>query len=66
MSLVRSGDFLRNGSNELTDNLTVAPWGRFWKLSEDLISASKTKSLGGTGTADQFWKWSEAQVKLYA
>ncbi|KAF3480464.1 short-chain dehydrogenase [Arthroderma uncinatum] len=44
----------------------VAPWGKFWKLPEDMLAAAKSESEGGTGTARQFWDWTEAQVKPYA
>ncbi|VUC36588.1 unnamed protein product [Clonostachys rosea] len=43
----------------------VAPWGKIWKLQQDMLDAAKTKEEGGTGVAKSFWDWSEEQVKLY-
>ncbi|KAI2611375.1 NAD(P)-binding protein [Hypoxylon fragiforme] len=43
----------------------VAPWGRFWNVSKQMIAASKSKSEGGTGVAADFWKWTDDQVQLY-
>ncbi|KAK6075025.1 putative short-chain dehydrogenase [Seiridium cupressi] len=43
----------------------IAPWGRFWNISDDMVNASKSRALGGTGTAQDFWDWTESQVKLY-
>ncbi|KAH8882166.1 NAD(P)-binding protein [Thozetella sp. PMI_491] len=43
----------------------VAPWGRFWDVSKELVDASKTKAQGGSGIAKQFWEWSEAQVRPF-
>lgn len=50
----------------MADPEIVAPWGRFWKVSKELLAATKTKAEGGTGIARQFWEWSEEQVKPYA
>ncbi|KAI0886571.1 uncharacterized protein GGS22DRAFT_186640 [Annulohypoxylon maeteangense] len=43
----------------------IAPWGMMWKISKEMIEASKTKAEGGTGISQQFWAWTEAQVKPY-
>lgn len=39
----------------------VAPWGRFWQISKDMQDAAKTETEGGTGIAQKFWEWSQAQ-----
>ncbi|RYP67411.1 hypothetical protein DL771_007242 [Monosporascus sp. 5C6A] len=43
----------------------VAPWGKLWTVSKEMIAASKTKSEGGTGAARDFWDWTEAQVNQH-
>jgi len=43
----------------------IAPWGRLWKVSKEMVSASKIKAEGGTGIARQFWDWTEDQIKPY-
>ncbi|KAM6510079.1 short-chain alcohol dehydrogenase [Fusarium falciforme] len=43
----------------------VAPWGRLWHATKDMVAGSKTRAEGGTGIAKEFWEWSEAQVKLH-
>ncbi|KAI1204562.1 uncharacterized protein F4807DRAFT_446385 [Annulohypoxylon truncatum] len=43
----------------------VAPWGMMWKVSKEMIEASKTKAEGGTGVGQQFWAWTEAQIEPY-
>lgn len=43
----------------------VIPWGRFGTLRKDIEAAGKTKSEGGTGRGEEFWKWSEQQVQPY-
>ncbi|KAI0385301.1 NAD(P)-binding protein [Hypomontagnella monticulosa] len=43
----------------------VAPWGKLWNISKAMVEASKRKSEGGTGTALEFWEWTEAQVSKY-
>ncbi|KAI2783130.1 NAD(P)-binding protein [Daldinia loculata] len=43
----------------------VAPWGRIWKISKGMSNASKSKSEGGSGIGEEFWQWSEEQVKKY-
>ncbi|KAK2867789.1 hypothetical protein FQN49_003470 [Arthroderma sp. PD_2] len=40
----------------------IAPWGKFWKVSDDMLAAAKSKSAGGTGIAREFWDWTESQV----
>lgn len=49
----------------LTWCTTVIPWGRFATLRKDLEAAGKAKSAGGTGRGEEFWEWSEKQVKPY-
>ncbi|RSM19681.1 hypothetical protein CDV31_001568 [Fusarium ambrosium] len=44
----------------------VAPWGRLWHATKDMVAGSKTRAEGGTGVAREFWEWSEAQLKLHA
>ncbi|RYP19576.1 hypothetical protein DL765_003303 [Monosporascus sp. GIB2] len=43
----------------------VAPWGKLWTVSKEMIAASKAKSEGGAGTARDFWDWTETQVNQY-
>ncbi|KAM0263216.1 hypothetical protein ACHAQJ_001371 [Trichoderma viride] len=43
----------------------IQPWGRFDAQRADLEKGSITKIEGGTGIAEEFWKWSEEQIKLY-
>lgn len=43
----------------------VGPWGRFVTIRKHLLVASKPVSEGGTGKAEQFWEWSEEQVRPY-
>ncbi|KAI8630244.1 NAD(P)-binding protein [Xylariaceae sp. FL1651] len=43
----------------------VAPWGRLWDVAEDMVAAGKSRTEGGDGTAEQFWEWSDTQVKKY-
>lgn len=50
----------------VADYLIVAPWGRLWHATKDMIAGSKTQAEGGTGIAKEFWEWSEAQIKLQA
>lgn len=45
--------------------LKVVPWGSFSPLREDVVASSKSKAEGGTGVAEEFWKWNEEQVKPY-
>jgi NAD(P)-dependent dehydrogenase (short-subunit alcohol dehydrogenase family) len=42
------------------------PWGRWHgNLRKDILDALKSKANGGTGQADEFWKWCELQTKPY-
>ncbi|KAI0123776.1 hypothetical protein BJ170DRAFT_674699 [Xylariales sp. AK1849] len=43
----------------------VAPWGKLWQVSDDMIKASKTKVEGGTEIAKSFWEWTDVQVRPY-
>ncbi|RYP80655.1 hypothetical protein DL769_002337 [Monosporascus sp. CRB-8-3] len=43
----------------------IIPWGRFDSIRDDLVVSSKSKAEGGTGVAEEFWKWSEEQIKPY-
>ncbi|TQN71544.1 putative oxidoreductase [Colletotrichum shisoi] len=43
----------------------VVPWGRFYAIREDLVQGSKSREEGGTGLAEDFWKWTEQQVEKY-
>ncbi|KAI1112124.1 hypothetical protein F5Y14DRAFT_283275 [Nemania sp. NC0429] len=44
----------------------VGPWGKFRNVSNEMVEGSKPRSQGGNGTAQEFWSWSEAQIKAYA
>ncbi|KAI1177058.1 hypothetical protein F4777DRAFT_543581 [Nemania sp. FL0916] len=44
----------------------VAPWGRFHNVSKEMLEATKSRSQGGTGAAQEFWVWTEAQIKAFA
>jgi retinol dehydrogenase 12 len=72
VTLERSGDwsmqalFLQPSIQERhADPSQVVPWGRFLPIRKDLLQGSKPESEGGTGVAQKFWEWSEAQVKPY-
>lgn len=52
-------------TTSLTLEPLVAPWGQFWKLSNDMVAATKSEKQGGTGIAKRFWDWTEAQVEPY-
>ncbi|ETS81130.1 hypothetical protein PFICI_06132 [Pestalotiopsis fici W106-1] len=41
----------------------IIPWGRVAPLRADLLPATLPVSEGGNGNAQQFWEWSEQQVK---
>ncbi|KAJ9607599.1 short-chain alcohol dehydrogenase [Cladophialophora chaetospira] len=43
----------------------LMPWGRIGRLRHDLELAAKSKEEGGTGIAEDFWVWSEEQVREY-
>lgn len=43
----------------------IAPWGRFYSIRSDLVQSSKSREEGGTGLAEDFWKWTEQQVENY-
>ncbi|RYP46800.1 hypothetical protein DL768_007042 [Monosporascus sp. mg162] len=43
----------------------IVPWGRFGSIRNDLVISSKSRAEGGTGVAEEFWKWSEEQIKPY-
>lgn len=45
----------------------VVPWERFMKMGrDDLTKGAKRRSEGGTGVAEQFWEWNEAQIKPFS
>ncbi|RYP31227.1 hypothetical protein DL767_005856 [Monosporascus sp. MG133] len=52
-------------SPDVTLEKSVVPWGRFGSIRNDLVVSSKSKADGGTGVAEEFWKWSEEQIKPY-
>ena len=56
---------MRSTINRLTLHRKVVPWGVFETLRKDVLAASQPKSEGGTGIAEQFWDWSEEQIKPY-
>jgi NAD(P)-dependent dehydrogenase (short-subunit alcohol dehydrogenase family) len=43
----------------------LQPWGRFSPQRADLVKGSKSRAEGGTGIAEEFWGWSEEQIKEY-
>ncbi|KAI1099757.1 NAD(P)-binding protein [Jackrogersella minutella] len=43
----------------------IAPWGKLWNVSTEMVTASKAKSEGGTGAAKEFWDWTDVQVKKF-
>ncbi|KAF7559749.1 hypothetical protein G7046_g4417 [Stylonectria norvegica] len=43
----------------------VAPCGRLWYVSHDMLAGSKSEAQGGNSTAEKFWNWTEAQVRLH-
>ncbi|KAI1880269.1 hypothetical protein JX265_001890 [Neoarthrinium moseri] len=43
----------------------IVPWGRFSDMRSDLDLGSRPEGEGGTGIAQKFWEWSEAQVQPY-
>ncbi|GAW12476.1 hypothetical protein ANO14919_018460 [Xylariales sp. No.14919] len=43
----------------------VAPWGQLWKVAPAMVKAGKSLEEGGDGTANEFWEWSDTQVKKY-
>ena len=49
----------------LTMKILVAPWGQFWKVSDDMLAGTKSQKEGGTGIAKRFWDWTEAQALPY-
>lgn len=45
----------------------IEPWGHIKTLNrKDIEDACKRKSEGGTGIAEEFWSWTEEQVRPYA
>ncbi|KAK1240128.1 hypothetical protein MKX08_007570 [Trichoderma sp. CBMAI-0020] len=43
----------------------VAPWGKFWNVSKEMIDGTRPESQGGTGIAASFWDWTETQIERY-
>ncbi|KAK5999091.1 Short-chain dehydrogenase/reductase [Cladobotryum mycophilum] len=43
----------------------IAPWGKFWNISNEMVECSKTEAQGGNGTAQKFWEWNEEQIRPY-
>ncbi|OHE93276.1 short-chain dehydrogenase [Colletotrichum orchidophilum] len=52
-------------SPDVTIEKTVIPWGRFYAIRDDLVQGSKSREEGGTGLAEDFWRWTEEQVAKY-
>lgn len=48
-----------------TSGAWIQPWGRFDTIRSDLQRGSKSRAEGGTGIAEDFWEWSEEQIKPY-
>ncbi|EKD19690.1 uncharacterized protein L3040_001963 [Drepanopeziza brunnea f. sp. 'multigermtubi'] len=43
----------------------IIPFGRFGPLRADLEKSGKSKKDGGSGIAENFWEWTEEQIKPY-
>ncbi|KAI1803833.1 NAD(P)-binding protein [Daldinia bambusicola] len=43
----------------------VVPWGKIHTVSKAMADASARKSEGGSGIGEEFWKWSEEEIKKY-
>ena len=43
----------------------IIPWGRFGTYRDGLVLATKSKSEGGTGTAERFIEYCERETKPY-
>ena len=43
----------------------IIPWGRVGTLRADIQDAGISKEDGGSGVAEDFWRWSEEKVKDY-
>lgn len=41
------------------------PWGQIGTLRNDIAQAGESKDEGGSGVLDEFWAWSEEQVREY-
>ena len=42
------------------------PWGRWHpRPRQDILDAMKSSSQGGTGLAEEFWKWCDDQTRVY-
>jgi retinol dehydrogenase-12 len=55
-------------SEEITakDNgLYVAPWGRKYKVRDDIVVGATRKEDGGPGNSEAFWDWSVRETKEY-
>lgn len=44
----------------------VIPWGRIGKLRKDVELGLKRTDEGGTGHAERFWQWCEAEASRFA
>jgi hypothetical protein len=49
----------------MADECLVIPFGRISPLRQDLAESGLLQEDGGSGKAQQFWEWSEEQVKNY-
>lgn len=55
-------------SPEITPKDTGAwlmPWGQIGTLRSDIAEAGKSKDESGSGISNEFWEWSEEQVREY-
>ncbi|KAI1346209.1 hypothetical protein F5Y01DRAFT_320012 [Xylaria sp. FL0043] len=43
----------------------IAPFGRFMRIRKDVKNAAKPKAEGGTGLAEEFWAWTEEQIRPF-
>lgn len=43
----------------------IIPWGRPGQLPEDIAAGLKAEGQGGSGAAEKFWRWCEAQTQSY-
>lgn len=43
----------------------IGPWGRFFNIRRDIARNGTPKAEGGLGGGEQFWNWTEDQVKEF-
>lgn len=57
-----SGFHPRRENHAVTNGESVAPWGTLWQVSKDMLEAARPVSRGGSGVAQRFWEWTDAQM----